>query len=78
MVFMDGYRGSESRTSSETSELTGYESGELAQQVLSSETLSLSLLGYVVADFVFILITVGCRFDLPFEGCMIFLFFLSL
>ncbi|KAJ6973906.1 cold-regulated protein 27-like isoform X2 [Populus alba x Populus x berolinensis] len=32
MVFMDGYRGSESRTSSETSELTGYESGELAQQ----------------------------------------------
>lgn len=29
---MDGYRGSESRTSSETSELTGYESGELAQQ----------------------------------------------
>jgi len=51
---MDGYRGSESRTSSETSELTGYESGELAPQVLSSETLSLSLLGYVVADFVFI------------------------
>ncbi|KAJ6722391.1 COLD REGULATED PROTEIN 27 [Salix koriyanagi] len=29
---MDGYRGSESRTSSETSEVTAYKSGELAQQ----------------------------------------------
>lgn len=70
---MDGYRGSESRTSSETSEVTAYKSGELAQQVLSSETLCLSLLEDVIADFVFFLfllfrITVGCRFDLPFEG----------
>ena len=71
---MDGYRGSESRTSSETSEVTAYESGELAQQVLSSETLCLclSLLEDVIADFFlyFLLfrITVGCRFDLPFEG----------